>query len=227
MGSVLLSLLLHTVKTLQYNGKLLSNPINSTTFSIQHPKSPLWIGVFRHRRYPSIFILAYLPREKCGRCLFKNIYFLCWATFHLNAFEIWHLRNIHTKVCYCPGSIVLLNLFWKQMLLCAHSGNSVMKCRGVLLKIIFKGFNSVFIRLTVCCSRFLPRSKFPMVLAVDVQRREIWYNCRSSLYNFTQHRLQYSKCFLFLSSKELQKTLCTVTDFVIFPLLLYFAMNHF
>lgn len=178
-------------------------PINSTTHSSQQPKSPLWIGVFRHKRYPPIIILVYLPREKCDGCLFTNIFFLCWATFHLDVFEIWHLRNTHIKGCHCPGSNTTLS--WKQMLLRPHSGNSVMKCRDVVLKSILKGFNSIFIRLTVCCSRILPRSKFPVVLAVDVQGRETWQNCRSSLYNFTLHRLQYSKCFLLLSSKELQR----------------------
>lgn len=177
-------------------------PTTSTTSSLQQPKSPLWIGVLRHRRYPSIFILLYLKREKYGGCLFKNICFLCWETSHLNIFEIWHLRNIHTKGCYCLGSNTILSR--KQMLFRQYSGNSVMKCRDVVLKNILKGFHSIIIGPTVCCLRVLPKSKFPMVLAVDVQGRKSWYNCRSS-YNFPLHRLQYSKCFLLLSCKELQR----------------------
>lgn len=35
------------------------------------------------------------------------------------------------------------------------------------------------------------------------------------------------KMFPFVIKQRTSKTLCTVTDFVIFPLLLYFAMNHF
>lgn len=47
-----------------------------------------------------------------------------------------------------------------------------MKCRDVVLKNILKGFNSVIIGLTMCFSRILCRSEFPMVVAVDVQGRE-------------------------------------------------------
>lgn len=164
-------------------------PTNSTSSSIQQPKSPLWIGTLPHRRYPSIFILVYLTREKCAGCLFKNTCFLCWAMFQLSVFEIWHLRNIHTKGCYSLGSNTILA--WKEMLLHQYSGNSVMKCRDAVLKNILNGFNSIITELTVV----LPRSKFPMVLADTI----------AEAHYITLHRLQYSKCFLLLSSTKLQR----------------------
>lgn len=139
-GFRVLILLLHTVKHFNLMVNCWVIPTNITSPSIQQPKSPLWFGVLKHRKYSSIFILLYLAREKCGECLSENICFLCWATFHLNIFETWRLRNIHTKRCYCLGSNTIFP--WKQMLLCQYSGNSVMKCRDGFLKNIFKGFNS-------------------------------------------------------------------------------------
>lgn len=96
---------------------------------------------------------------------------------------IWDMTSekYSHKGCYCLGSNTILS--WKQMLLGQYWGNRVMKCRDVVLKNILKGFNSVITGLTMCFSRILCRSEFPMVVAVDVQGRESWYNCR--LYHYT------------------------------------------
>lgn len=181
-------------QTLQFNGKPLSN--SNKQHHLLHPTakvSPVDWNLMTQKVSLNISLI-YLTGEKCGGLFFKNICFLCWAMFHLR-YGVW---KIFTQRDATALAVILFSLENKS---CYVNIQETVLWNPEMLSL--KTF--IIIGLTVCCSRVLPRSKFPMLLAVDVQGRESWYNCRSSLYNFTLHRFQYSKCFLLLSSKELQR----------------------
>lgn len=102
-----------------------------------------------------------------------------------------------------------------------------MNCKDPFPKNIFKGFNAIISGLTVCCSRVLARSKVPTVMGCGHTSKRKLIQFQKLIVYLHSAQTPVFKMFLFVIKQRTSKTLRTVTDFVIFPLLLYFAMNHF